>query len=396
MSTIFWLLIIVAITLFIAWPTFRNFIMNAGANISTIAANFVRLYSIAALVVLGVIVLLVFTGLFIPSGVYKGLAFGLAAGLVYAIWLPAGIILRIFRVKTFPKSIKALAAWLCFVGFLGVLYPDTISSFKLILLTALAVGIFSGMTVKINALEKLVFPIVVILLIITGIKYIFPDTYRANTGFLKAIGGAENTAADRGSLRIKSYSTATYGHLKKDVRVAYKKKLINDIPVLRDINVNLKKDDVFLLVSHKNEIFEYNGQGFVEIRLPKANGSYVGGKKMWVEVDLVEIGSREAIELDPETTSEETIPSSQPEESVTEYWQAGEYPLNLADGEESGWLKISGQCLSYTFTNRKATFILTYKDGTIAHSWDGKPWPGKYTFKVKNLSKEQMSLKLSS
>ncbi len=92
---------------------------------------------------------------------------------------------------------------------------------------------------------------------------------------------------------------------------------------------------------------------------------------------------------------ERRAPDSQ-DNSLTEYWKAGEYPLNLTDGQESGWLKISGQCLSYTFTNSRATFILTYKDGTIAHSWDGKPWPGKFIFKVKNLSREPISLKLSS
>lgn len=391
-NIIFWIVIIVAVILFITWPTFRTFIMNQGANIVSIAANFVRLYSIAALVVLGVVALLVLTGLFIPVGVYKGLAFGLAASLVYAIWLPAGIILRIFRVTkdTFPSSIKAVAAWLCFIGFLGVLYPDTTSNFKLVLLVALAAGVFSGMTVKINALEKLVFPIVVILLIVTGIKYVFPETYRSNTAFLKAIGGAENTAVDRGRLRIKSYSTATYGHMKKDVQVAYLKST-SDTTALRDINVNLKKDDVFLLVSHKNETFEYNGQGFVEICLPKTNGSYINGKKMWVEVDLVEIGSRADIELDSESNDTEPVEAvnrpSAPE--LLYYNDNGAYLLPVLQGQTSSWIVV-GNCHTYNFSHDN--IILEYEDGSSVNVAQIAHLPDKAKFRVTNLDERRVKL----
>jgi len=87
--------------------------------------------------------------------------------------------------------------------------------------------------------------------------------------------------------------------------------------------------------------------------------------------------------------------STPPEESITEYSEPGEYNLYLADGQESGWLKITGQCMSYSFVGSKSTFICTYKDGTIAHSWDGKPWPAKFLFKVKNLSREPVVLKVS-
>jgi len=110
--------------------------------------------------------------------------------------------------------------------------------------------------------------------------------------------------------------------------------------------------------------------------------------KAW-DMSLLEDGEEDADDSEVEKKV------SDPEEQITEYWEPGEYPLYLADGQESGWLKITGQCMSYSFVGSKSTFILTYKDGTIAHSWDGKPWPGKFLFKVKNLSREPVVLKVS-
>lgn len=318
MTTVIGIIILIAILLFVFWPAFRDFVTNTAADLLDIIAEFARLYSIAAVCVLGVISILVLTGFFIPSAIYKGIAFGLSALLVYAIWLPAGIILRIFRVNkdTFPQGIKALASWLCFIGFLGVLYPDTTSSFKFILIAALVAGIFSGMTMKINTLDKIVFPVVVILLIITGIKYIFPETFRSNTEWLSAIGGAENTAADRGRDRIKAYSVATYVRLKRDTKVAYVDRIgKEDELILADTAVDLKKDSLFLMVNHKDKVLEYQGQGFVKICLRKPNGSFINGKTVWIEVDLIEVGSRAT--MDPSLGSSYSESSGFQTESCT-------------------------------------------------------------------------------
>ena len=76
---------------------------------------------------------------------------------------------------------------------------------------------------------------------------------------------------------------------------------------------------------------------------------------------------------------------------MTEYNKPGTYPVNLAEGQESNWIKV-GPRRSFSFSNQKATFILKFRDGTIANSWDRGPWPDKYEFKVLNLSREQFDI----
>lgn len=76
---------------------------------------------------------------------------------------------------------------------------------------------------------------------------------------------------------------------------------------------------------------------------------------------------------------------------ITEYNTPGTYPINLAEGQESKWIKI-GPRRNYSFSNNKATFILKFRDGTIANSWDPGQWPDKFEFKVYNLSREQFDL----
>jgi len=76
---------------------------------------------------------------------------------------------------------------------------------------------------------------------------------------------------------------------------------------------------------------------------------------------------------------------------ITEYNNPGTYPINLAEGQESNWIKV-GPRRCFSFTNQKATFILKYRDGTIANSWDKGPWPDKYEFRIYNLSREQFDI----
>lgn len=81
-------------------------------------------------------------------------------------------------------------------------------------------------------------------------------------------------------------------------------------------------------------------------------------------------------------------------EKIGGLYTVGEHVLNLKKGEESDWCTIQ-PCHAYTFLRGTVCrFILTYEDETTAESWGITGWPGKYKFKVKNLSDEMPILKV--
>lgn len=79
-------------------------------------------------------------------------------------------------------------------------------------------------------------------------------------------------------------------------------------------------------------------------------------------------------------------------ENIKEY-PVGEYTLDIKNGEESGWCHIKG--CNYTFLQgQTCRFMVTYRDGAIANSWEPGSWPNKFCFKVKSLSDEKPVLKV--
>ncbi|MEI6529172.1 MAG: hypothetical protein WCN88_02055 [Candidatus Falkowbacteria bacterium] len=359
--------IIVAVALFIFWPAFRTFVLNLLANLFAIAADFVRRYSIAVLVVLILIAILVITGLFIPSAIYKGIAFGLAAGLVYLIWLPAGIILRIFRVteETFPESVRAIAAWFCFVGFVGIVFPDFTSKPIVALGAILLFGFYAGLSSKFDFLNRIAPIIVLLMLAWVGWKYVAPDSYRATTRFMTAHADNFFAKTDRNSIITEADAKATYGYLLKDIEVAYKVTLRNDtISEISDLPVLLKKDSLFLVVNHKRKNYLYDGQSFIEIKLPNRNGSYVTGKKIWVEADLIEIGARNNIDKSLEIAADESEDSGFAT-TLPPILEEGTLSVLLQPGEKTSWFGFQdGKKYNYKISSPKNDFIVYFSDGS--------------------------------
>lgn len=87
----------------------------------------------------------------------------------------------------------------------------------------------------------------------------------------------------------------------------------------------------------------------------------------------------------------QNVPAQVVVDPVVSITTIGAYPLNLAEGQTSGWIQVD-PTFSYTFSNPKATFYLTYEDGSIFRSWEKGAWPKKYKFKVTNVAKEQFDL----
>lgn len=268
----------------------------------------VRIYSRTAITILFAIAILVVIGLFIPSPALKAFAFLLAAGLFWAIWMPLGILLKIFRIngQIFPVWIKTFVSWICFLGFVGVIFPEISSSIIVILGALLLWGFFSGLSAKYDFLNKVAPWLVMVMLFFVAWQYVSPDSLRGTKRFASAHVSALITSMDRNSLVTEADARVTYGHLLKDVKVAYKAHLKNDtISFMEDIPVFLKKDSVFLVINHKKESYSFEGQSFVEIKLPRSNGSYVTGTKTWIDADLIKIGPRK--EIDPSLAETEEV-----------------------------------------------------------------------------------------
>ncbi len=264
-------------------------------------------YSLITLILIIAIAILTLLGTIINVPWITAFCFILAIGLFFLVWIIPGISLRILGVNTqvFPNTIRVAVSWLAFLGFLGMLYPDALS-FRFLLGLAL-LGFFSfGLASKTNVLDKVVYPLVVIMISIAVWKYAAPNSYRAITRNAHAHSDKLYTEADRNSITTEANARATYGHLLKDVSLAYKVTLDDDeIATISDTNVDLKKDSIFLIVNHQKENYAFEGQSFLEIKLPNSNGSYVTGKKIWIDADLIEIGSRGEIDQSLQSGNQE-------------------------------------------------------------------------------------------
>lgn len=359
--------VIVAVALFIFWPAFRTFILNQATNIVEMLWHYGWLYLKISGIVLVIVAILVLSGMLISSPIYKGIVFAISAALVYVVWFPAGVTLRIFRVteEVFPETVRAIASWICFVGFVGIVFPDFTSNPIIILSAILLFGFYAGLSTQFDFLNRIA-PIIVLLMIAwVGWKFIAPNSYRATTRFMNAKSEFLFAEADRNSVITEADAKATYGYLLKDISVAYKVTLRGDtISDISDIPVSLKKDSLFLVVNHKRVNYSYDGQSFIEIKLPNKNGSYVTGKKIWVEADLIEIGYRTEMDQSLETATDESEVSGFATD-VPPILEEGSIAVQLKEGEKTSWFGYEdGKKYNYKISSPKYDFIVYFSDGS--------------------------------
>jgi len=234
--------------------------------------------------------------LIIGNAMFIGITFFLSIILILLAWLPTGIILRVFRVTQtiVPKALKVLVAWIAFVGFLGFIYPE-IFSFRAFLGAALVMFIMMGVTAKVNLLDKIIAPLVLIMVLTIGWKHFFPESFRSTVRYAQSVGKRVSTLKDRGSINNETDAATTYAVLLKDVKVLY----LQNGTDFDEVNREVSRGTIVRLVSHKNEIIVFDGQGLVEIQMAKESGSYLGGKKYFVEAEYVQIaGPRDIVPKD--------------------------------------------------------------------------------------------------
>ncbi|HQQ38575.1 MAG TPA: hypothetical protein PK086_03405 [bacterium] len=278
--------------------TFRQGVANLVTDITVILFGVTRQYALIAGVTIIVIVSLLFLAIMIGSPIFSGLVFLVAIVCFFVLWLPLGVVLKIFRINNavVATPVKAFFSWVAFVGFMAMMTPD-VFTLKTTLVASLVAIFILMLTSRFN---KLVLLLVIIMCFFSAWKLIAPDSFRAVDRHRLAISSLFTTANDRAALRKEAKASSTFGRLIKDVRVVY----LRNGSQLAEIPVSLPKGTIVLLCDQKRGASIFQGQSFVEVRLPNNYGSYVNSQCYWLESNLLEIGTMASL-TPAEKSSEE-------------------------------------------------------------------------------------------
>ena len=259
-------------------------------------------YAVAVLIAAVLIFILISVSLMIGWPVLTGICFILAIILLLIVILPVGIIraitLKLFgrNVSVVPMSVRVVVSYVALFGFLGLIHPE-IMSLNFVLGITL-VGFFSiGLKKRFSFLEYVAWPVVAGMCLLIVMNYCWPRTFRATDRWLVSLGNVWNAHRDRNTVNNNTVAMVTYGKLKEDLNVVYDATLDHDsINQLKEIPMDLKQGTVVKLVNQSSDVMKYDGQGFIRIQLAnKNNGHFPGGRKVWVEADLITIGTRDEI-----------------------------------------------------------------------------------------------------
>ncbi len=364
----------------IFWTSFRNWIgRQLGAlwviaqayfpNIWNNVRNFLGLYSIVLVITAVISLVLIILGLLVPWPGFTAFAFVLACMLILLAWLPAGIILRVFRINTavVPQALKVFIAWIAFLGFLAMVFPELVS-FTALMGVALVALISLGLTAKMNFLDKVIWPLVVVMLLTIGWKHFFPESFRSTVRYTQSWSKRITTLKDRGSINNEMDAATTYAVVLMDTRVLY----VKNGEQLDVVDHPLTRGTIVRLVNHKSEVFVYEGQGLVEIQLSTENETFINGRRYWIEAEFVQIASprdivpRDDSLLPKNQQAQSSSPQqSQPLELIV--LGPGTHRIKVLPGEPSELMQIRASnpmaCGPYSFQSPRYNYEIWFTDG---------------------------------
>jgi hypothetical protein len=392
------MIILIAVAIFLAmfifWTGFRNWVGRQLNAIWTLIVAFApavavwlldalraiaRIVGIYSMILGGVslfALILIIIALLINAPGFTAFAFVLAISLFLLSWLPAGIVMKVFRVTNavVPQQLRFIIAWVAFIGFLGMVHPDALT-WKSLLGFALFGFIWMATSSKFNAINRLIFPLVIIMCLAAGWEHFFPESYRSTTRYAMSWSKRVNTMKDRGSINNETDAATTYGVMLRDINNLYDMK--NN--VLYDKPMHFSRGTIVKFTSHKQEVTEIDGQGFVEITLAKANGSFVNGSKYWIEAEYVQIATpREITPKDnsllpsAKNQSKTPQPPSSGQTSMTgdSIFTKGVYDINV-DGKTPFVIRVAASrtgCEKYSMRVKQPRdgngYDVLYADGT--------------------------------
>lgn len=362
------------------FPALTTWIQNTVSFIVRVVGIYIAILTIVSAVCL----LLMMIAIIIGSPGLTGFIFALSLGLIILTWLPAGIVLRLFRINkgVIPKTLKTLIAWTAFIGFLGMVSPD-IFSFKAFVGASLVALILMGVTAKMNVLDKLILPLVIVMCLVLGWREFFPEDFRSSKRVLVSVSKKFDTWKDRKSVKNEMDAATTYGIFLKDVKILYG-------PNLEETQVDLKRGTIVKLVSHKNEILVIDGQGFVEIQLAKESGNFFKGPKYLIEAEFIQVASSRDIipEDDSLLPANKELAKTDTEITVLELGTNTFHLPNI--GDETTWLQFPEKIkIKYGIASADYGYKVVYSDGSIYEGSASNTFPDTKHGVFKILAKKQ-------
>lgn len=340
-------------------------------------------YGLVVTVTVAIVIVLMILALLINQPIFTAIVFLLSIVTLLLVWMPVGLMLRIFGAKTVvPRPLKTFVVSLAFFGFLLLFWP-TLLSFKLLLGLSFLGFITFGLTAKFNVIDKIILPLVVIMLIILAWQHFFPEDFNSTVRYAQSWSKKINAGKRRASLKNETVASTTYALLLKDVSTLY----VQNGSQLDVISKELKQGLMVRVVSDKDTVLIYDGMGFMQIQLPNDSGSFVGGGKYLIEAPFIQVTSPR--EMIPEIDLSEKRKSSNDEEQkeMNGYVLLSPGKLHhwlLRPGEETPWLSMpKTRKFSYTIDSNIRKYEVIFADGSRYPSGSSIPHKDYTLFKVK-------------
>ena len=355
--TILGIIILIIFALFIMSQWVRNAFTIAGLALERYVRSFLQI----AIYVFSAILLIILLGLIFKSPALLGIGFALAILAVLAVWLPIGIVGKVFikGAETFPGSVRAIAGWLAFMGFVGILYPNLLANIYLILGLFFLGVIFWGLSnSKSNAMRTWALILAVIMTLVVVINYASPGFSR----YIKSKDKQMEKFFNIKSTENEFQATETYvranklAHLynftfndKREVSRAYVVDLV------------LPKDSLALLLGLKNENVVFEEQSFIQVKLKDSkSGVYLTGAKYYVLAGDVDI----LVPEEPKKVNTAVNPIPEPVNPNTGLtagtYGPGTYTFSLTEGEMVGVIEINAK--HFKVTGVPGKFNIRYTD----------------------------------
>jgi len=272
---------------------FLPIVFNGIASFFGFVIRVVGIYIAIIFITVFIAIALMTTAVLIGSPGLTLTAFVFSLSIIVLAWLPTGLVVKLFKLrrrgeKVVPIWLKNWIASLAFIGFVAAIFPEVIT-FK-VLMGAFLVGfIFAAGTSKINVVDKIIIPLTTLMIAILIWNDVNHEGFRSSVRYVSSWTKVFNTTKDRGSLKNESEAATTYAITVKDVAVLYD--INEETTEMELVDIALEKGAVTRLVSHKDEVVIIDGQGFVQIQLRNEKGTFVKGKKFWIEAEFVEVCS---------------------------------------------------------------------------------------------------------
>lgn len=384
-------------------PTVGTWVANIFATITRIAGVY---YVVLACIALFALVLTFFAFLINAPGLIA-FAFILDIGLILLAWAPVGVLLRIFRITSgiVPVPLKVFIAWVAFVGFLGLVFPDVLS-FRSLCGVALIALVALATAGKTNVIDKIIFPFVMIICLGIAWQHFFPENFRSTTRYAVSWDKKINTIKDRGSINNETDAATTYAVVLKDIKTLYAKGIeLNETDtVIPEEKCELRRGTIVRVISHKQEVKVIDGQGFLRIQLAKNNGSFVNGKKYWVEAEFVQVaGPRDIVPKDdsllPKNQKKLAIASPVPADTAIalvpviptvkdSVFTKGTYRIHVNGATPFNIVVISKEKCKMYQLNATGGYNIAYDDGVVIADGPGiqqvVPYREKPRFQLKS------------